>query len=353
MMGNIRRVLSGALASSLAGILLATPWACAQAQGTTAPLTKVRVSLDWLFQGPAALFLCGVSKGYFRDEGLDVQIDAGNGGPGVVNRLASDTEDLGLADSGSLVEFLGNNPGAGVKGVFVLYDATPAVVVSLKGSGISKPKDLEGKVIGAPVFDAARKAFPVFAQANGLDMGRITWKTMDPSLRETMLVRHDVDAITGFLYSNYFSLLERGAKESDITYMKYSDYGATLYGSFVMANPKFLAAHPAAIRGFIRGMLKSVREVVQDPEGSIRYVAQRDPLINAPMETRRLKMAIDVVVKTPDTVANGLGAVDGPRLARATAAMAAALNLKNVPSTDAMFDGSFLPPMPERMIFKP
>ena len=65
------------------------------AQAQTTPL---KFQLDWRFEGPSALFLVPVAKGYFKDAKLDVTVDAGNGSGGAVNRVASGTYDLGFAD---------------------------------------------------------------------------------------------------------------------------------------------------------------------------------------------------------------------------------------------------------------
>ena len=125
---------------------------------------KVRFQLDWRFEGPSALFLLPAAKGYFKAAQLDVTIDAGNGSGGTVTRVASGTYDLGFADMAALMEFHANNPDAPNKPVAVMmvYNNTPAAVMALKKSGIKSPKDLSGKKLGAPVFDAGRKAFPVF-----------------------------------------------------------------------------------------------------------------------------------------------------------------------------------------------
>jgi NitT/TauT family transport system substrate-binding protein len=58
------------------------------------------------------------------------------------------------------------------------------------------------------VFDAGRRGFPIFAKANGVS--GVQWTSMDPPLRETMLVRGDVDAITGFTFTSLLNL-ERAA----------------------------------------------------------------------------------------------------------------------------------------------
>ena len=151
-----RRAGLAALATALAGA-----WLPAQAQETT-----IKFQLDWRFEGPAALFLMPVAKGYFKAEGLNVTVDAGNGSGGTVTRVASGTYDMGFADLAALMEFHANNPTAPNKPVAVMmvYNNTPAAVLALKKSGIKTPADLSGKKLGAPVFDAGRKAFPIFAQ---------------------------------------------------------------------------------------------------------------------------------------------------------------------------------------------
>ncbi|MBL8346923.1 MAG: ABC transporter substrate-binding protein, partial [Rubrivivax sp.] len=166
------------------------------AAGPVLAQTPIKFQLDWRFEGPAALFLASSAKGYYQAAGLDVTIDAGNGSGGTVTRVASGTYDMGFADLAALMEFHANNPDAPNKPVAVLmvYNNTPAAVLALKKSGIKTPADLNGKKLGAPGFDAGRKAFPLVAKANNLS--GVQWTSMDPPLRETMLVRGDIEAIT-------------------------------------------------------------------------------------------------------------------------------------------------------------
>ena len=156
-----RLVLAAAVAAWLAALL--QPMAVRAQQEMS-----IKFQLDWRFEGPAALFLAPLAKGYFKAEKLNVQIDAGNGSGGTVTRVASGTYDMGFADLAALMEFHANNPAAPNKPVAVMmvYNNTPAAVLTLKKTGITKPADLSGKKLGAPVFDAGRKAWPIFAKVN-------------------------------------------------------------------------------------------------------------------------------------------------------------------------------------------
>jgi NitT/TauT family transport system substrate-binding protein len=152
--------------SLLGAVLVASMATLAGTGPASAQDTKIAFQLDWRFEGPAALFLLPKAKGYFAQEKLDVTIDAGNGSGNAVNRVASGTYQMGFADVAALIEFIGNNPTAPNKPVAVMmvYDSTPAAVFSLKKSGIKAPADLQGKKMGAPVFDAGRRAFPDLRQ---------------------------------------------------------------------------------------------------------------------------------------------------------------------------------------------
>ncbi|OBS30390.1 ABC transporter, substrate-binding protein, aliphatic sulfonates family [Tepidimonas fonticaldi] len=317
--------------------------AAATASTAHAQNKPVKFQLDWRFEGPAALFLHPASKGYFRDAGLDVSIDAGNGSAGTVTRVASGTYDMGLADMAALMEFHANNPDAPNKPVAVMmvYNNTPAAVLALKKSGIRAPKDLSGKKLGAPVFDAGRKAWPIFEKANGV--GPVTWTSMDPPLRETMLVRGDIDAITGFSFTSLLNLEARGVKTDEIVVMPYAQYGVKLYGNAIIAHPRLLRENPNAVRAFLAAFAKGAGEVMANPAQGIQAVKERDGIINTDLELRRLRLAIDSVVASPDARAEGFGRVNAGRLALMASQISDAYQTKTRVDVSKVWDGSFLP----------
>jgi NitT/TauT family transport system substrate-binding protein len=331
-----------------AGALLATI-APASAQG----LTPIKFQLDWRFEGPAALFLQPVAKGYFRDAKLDVSVDAGTGSGAAVQRVATGTYDMGFADLAALMEFHANNPDAPNKPVAVMmvYNNTPAAVMALKKSGIKSPADLNGKKLGAPVFDAGRRGFPIFQKANNI--ANVSWVSMDPPLRETMLARGDLDAITGFSFTSLLNLEARGVKLQDVVTLPYADHGVKLYGNVIIASAKLVKENPAAIRSFLSAFTKGAKEVMANPDASIEYVKQRDGIISTDLEKRRLRMAIDAVIASPDARAEGFGQVNPGRLSLMASQVSDAFNTKTRVKPDEVWNGSFLPAKAELNILPP
>ncbi|MEY4907459.1 MAG: hypothetical protein RL260_1177 [Pseudomonadota bacterium] len=340
----IRRTMLVLASASLLGTL---PLA-AQAEDT-----PIKFQLDWRFEGPAALFQVPASKGFFKDEKLNVTVDAGNGSGGAVTRVASGTYDMGFADLAALMEFHANNPTAPNKPVAVMmvYNNTPAAVLALKKSGIKTPSDLNGKKLGAPVFDAGRKAWPIFAKANGIS--NVAWTAMDPPLRETMLVRGDIDAITGFSFTSLLNLEARGVKAEDVVVLPYPQFGVKLYGNAIIASEEFVKKNPEAIKAFLRAFTKGVKAVIADPVGAVETVKARDGIINSELELRRLKLALDASVLTPDAKAETFGDVKGPRLSLMASQVSDAFGTKERVKSEAIWNGSFLPSAAERNIFAP
>jgi NitT/TauT family transport system substrate-binding protein len=343
---------SSRITRTLFGIVAAALFSLA-AGPAAAQDTRVRFQLDWRFEGPAALFLVPRAKGYFQQEKLDVTIDAGNGSGGTVTRVASGTYDMGFADLAALMEFWGNNPTAPNKPVAVMmvYNNTPAAVFALKKSGIKTPADLAGKKLGAPVFDAGRRAFPIFAKANGIDPGRVAWTTMEPPLRETMLARGDVDAITGFHFTSLLNLNARGVKDEDIVVLPYAQHGVKLYGNVIIASEEFLKRNPEAVTRFLRAFTRGVKDVIADPKAAVQYVKERDGIIDTGLETRRLMLALQNSVVTADARAEGFGDVSGPRLSLMVSQVNDVFGLKERILPDRIFTSAHLPSQAERNIF--
>jgi NitT/TauT family transport system substrate-binding protein len=343
----IRRLLAATAAALCLG--LASTAAFAQ----TAPV-KIRFALDWRFEGPSALFLLPLAKGYFAQEGLDVSIDAGAGSGATVNRLASGAYDMGFADMGAMIEFIANSQDTASKkmqAVYLVYEQAPITVFSLKKSNITKPSDLEGKTMGAPVFDPGRKLFSLFTQANKLDNAKMTWKTMDPALRETMLIKGEVDAITGFYFTSLMNLNARGIKDDEVAAMQYVDYGVKMYGNAIIASQALIDANPKAVAGFLRAFTRGAKEVIADPDAAIKYVKDREPLIDVEVEKRRLRLALQISIATPNARANGIGSVEKASVDGMVRQIVTAFGLKQSPNPDLMFNAGFMPPKPERLIF--
>lgn len=322
------------------------------AAGTAAADTAVKFALDWKFEGPSAPYFVAIDKGYYKAEGLDVTVDSGPGSVAGIARVAAGTYPLGFFDINSLVKFLDQNPGKAVKAVLMVYDRPPFAIVTTAKTGITKPKDLEGRKLGAPAPDGAFAQWKAFVKENGVDASKVTIENVGFPVREPMLASGQVDAITGFSFSSYFNLAQKGVKPEDIKVMLMADYGLVLYGNAVMVNPEFAAANPDVVAKFVRATIKGVQDTVKDPDAAIESVMKRNETADKAIELARLKMALKDNIATPWVMANGFGGVDPARLAASIDQIAVTYDFTVRPKAEDVFTAQYLPPAAERMLGK-
>ncbi len=339
---NVLRQIFAGLAIAVLSISLAAP-AAAQ--------TNVRFSLDWNFEGPAAPFLIALDNGYFAEEGLNVTIDTAPGSLEPINRVASGTYDMGFGDINSLIKFRDANPDVDLRAVYMVYNKPAFSIVGRKSLGVSEPKDLENKTLGAPAPDGAYAQWPIFVEANDIDATTVTIENIGFPMREPMLATGDVDAITGFSFSAFINLKRAGVAEDDITVMLMADHGVELYGNAIFVSQTFAEANPDAVRGFLAAFTRGMKETIADPAGGAAVVVRHNQVADLASETERLEIALRDNMVTDEVREHGLGAIDEDRLATAIEQIALTYEFQNeAPEPGDIFDASYLPPEEERQI---
>lgn len=330
--------------------LLAALSAAALAVQAQEPL-RVKFTLDWLIDGQQAPFFLTQARGYFTQQGVNVTIDAGAGSAAAVQRVASRAYDMGYGDTSALIEHLSKNPDPAVRvhAVYLTQDATPAGIMTLKKNNISSPKDLAGKTIGGPVFDAARKLFPVFAKAQGIDPASVKWQSLQPGLNLTQLVRGQIDAASGFPTFEFNRYEAVGLKPEELVMFNFKDYGVKIYGNAILVNARFMQESPKAVAAFLRAYNRGLKEAIADPEAAVEIVRQREPTLNAADEVKRLRAVINVIA-TQHARASGLSEPDKARVQHQAEDVAHALGLERIPDAEQIFNPAFLPPRAERML---
>lgn len=331
--------------------LTAVAVSAALAAGPAAAQTPVKFSLDWNFEGPAAPFLIALDKGYFAEEGLEVTIDTAPGSLEPINRVASGTYDMGFGDINSLIKFRDANPDIGMTAVYMVYNKPAFSVVGRKSLGVTAPKDLEGKTLGAPAPDGAYAQWPIFVEANGIDASTVTIENVGFPVREPMLASGEVDAITGFSFSSFINLKRAGVPEDDIVVLLMADHGVDLYGNAIFVSDAFAEANPDAVKGFLAAFTKGLKEAAADPAAGATIIVSYNAVADVDAETERLGIALRDNILTDEVKSNGFGAIDEVRLAKAIEQIGLTYEFQNAPPAPGdIFDTSFLPPAEDRAV---
>jgi NitT/TauT family transport system substrate-binding protein len=328
--------------------LLAALLSAAAFSASAQPLTKIRFTNDWRFEGHTSYLHMAKAKGYYEQEGLDVQIDSGTGSTVAIQRIASGAYELGYGDMSALIEFMGNNPGPLLmQAVYMKYDQLPLVYTTLRKANIQSIADFRGKQIAAGTFEVTRKLWPIVARAAKIDPASVSFVTVDPTLRVNAVIKGDAQICGGFL-SVAMDWNQRGVKTEEITIHNPVDLGVKLYGNALFASMKLIAENPKAVAGFVRATNRAMKEGLADPAASVKYLKQRDALIEEAVETRRFILMAPSMI-TDYTRTNGLGGVDPQVLARQVDEVSSTFGAKVKPDASQLFNASFLPPRADRI----
>ena len=178
---------------------------CLFAPGTPAKAEEaVKVSLNAPFDGSNAAFFLADERGYYAAEGIKPAFDPSGGSGEAVTRIGSGTYDFGFGDINVLLDFNAKNPANAGKAVYMLYYRSPLSIGSFAKAGINKPSDLPGKKLGGSLGDGAYKLWPAYTSVTGIKPDSVTWSYGDLRLRESMLLKGDVDGILGFDSTDVF-----------------------------------------------------------------------------------------------------------------------------------------------------
>jgi NitT/TauT family transport system substrate-binding protein len=267
-----------------------------------------------------------------------------------ITRVATGGYDMALADINALIRYRDQHPSPPVKAVFVVFNKPPYAVVARKSRGITEPKQLEGKRLGAPPAGSTFAQWPLFAKLNGIDVSKVAIENIGIPVRAPMLAAGQIDAALGYSFRVYIDLKDRGVPVDDIVLMEMANYGLKLYGTAIIVNPKFATEKPEAVRAFLHAFLKGLKETIRHPVEAVDSIARRDDAAKREVELERLRMAIRDNVITPEVRANGLGGVETSRLDESIDQIGLVYTFKAKPKANDIFDASFLPPADERRV---
>jgi NitT/TauT family transport system substrate-binding protein len=336
-----RRALAAA-----AVLALISPIAAFVARAPAAEVTKLKMVLNWKYQGPQGWFFLADDRGYFKAAGLDVTMDQGNGSGAPIPLVASGTYNVGFGDVNALIEFAAKKPEEAPIAVYMMYNRPPFTIAVRADSPIKTPKDLEGKTLGGAAGDGALKLFPAFCKITKIDCSTIKITNMQPSLREQMLMQGQVDGVFGYVNTIRFSAKLMGVDpEKQIRWINYGDYGMDLYSNAIIVPKKLAKDNPAAVRGLIAAINHGLEDTLKDPDAAVAAVAKREPLINTKVERERLDATLADEMNHPEIAKIGLGNVDTDRLKRSIDILVEADSLPRTPSVDEIFTPAFLPPV--------
>lgn len=237
--------------------------------GTVQALEKVDFILNWIAGGDHAPYYYAKKMGLYEKAGIDLNIEQGKGSSMSSKRTGVGKNPIGLADLGTALVAKGK--GADLVAVLNVYANSPYGMYWLKSSGIKGPKDLAGRKIGNPPWDAARQMWPALAKAVGMDPKSVTWVNVQPNAKLSALKAGAIDATTSFYNIHHIFQRELG---DDMGFFPWKKYGINPYGNSIIVNGKYLKSNRDTVAAFVKVTQKAFYTCVVKPEPCIRALVE-------------------------------------------------------------------------------
>jgi NitT/TauT family transport system substrate-binding protein len=246
---------------------------------------------------PAAGFNAGFElaskKGFYKDAGLDVKIEPGNGSQITAQLIAAGKVDIGFADSAPVMKLIAQ--GAKIKILATILQGNPNQLTALKKTGINSVADIKGRAVAMPNGGSQVAMFPLILAANGLQESDVKLVNMPPDSMVASLIQGQVDAILGSVDYFAIQLKKVGAETTNFPFI---DNGAPTVSTSIVASESFLAAHPDIAKAFVAASLKGWYGAIDDPTAAVAALTEMFPdasaeLAPAQLEATKLLMCVN------------------------------------------------------------
>lgn len=269
---------------------------------------KITFTLNWVAGGDHAPYFYAQKMGWYKDAGLDIDIETGRGSAASAQKVGAGSSQLGLSDMAGVLLFRGK--GADLVGIMNIYANSPQGLYWLKSSGIKSIKDLAGKKIGNPAGDGARTMWPALAKANGIDPNSVTWVNIDANAKLSALKAKTIDATTSFYNLHHVFTRELG---DDMGFQAWKDVGVNPYGNSIIANGAWLAANKDKADKFVKITQKAFAECAKNPEPCVNALVEANGALRK--DNEMVNWALVTVLMSDDTSRNvALGWHDDKRM---------------------------------------
>jgi NitT/TauT family transport system substrate-binding protein len=326
-----------ARAALVCGLACSFLVACTLIASAQTALEQATLRLDWLASGYHVPFFLALERGYYREQGIDLQIFDGKGSTTTVQVVASGTDTFGAANLSTMA--LGAARGMPLVAVAGLIQKSPDSIISLAEAGIREPKDIEGKRGGFVPTSASDRIFPAFAKAAGIDQQKIRKLQIESSTRYSILLQGNADFVIGWSFTDAYKI---GRQKPIAAPILFADRGVNMLGIGVVVSKDTLTKRSLLVKGFLAAAVKGVEETLRSPDAAVdatmkaRPGADRDALLEAAGK-------LGSFVRTASSAAQPIGWMAREDWEESKRILVNYLDMSDAVSMESLYTNSFLP----------
>jgi NitT/TauT family transport system substrate-binding protein len=234
---------------------------------------KVVLLLNWYVYSEHAPFFLGKERGYFDQEGIDLDIQEGRGSGVTVQAVAAGTATFGYADVATMIKAA--SKGAPVIAVGVALQTSPMSAMGFADKNIRKPEDIKGKTVAVTPGDSMSQVWPLFLKKTGLKDSDFKTVSGDAQTKLNAVMNGQADLLLGYVMDQAIKLQD--ATHKDIYPIRFADYGVNMVSSGIIVQKDYLKAHPDVVKRFLRAATRSLEEAAKNPDAAVDAMLKANP----------------------------------------------------------------------------
>ena len=257
------------------------------------PLETVDVILDWYPNALYSFIYVAMEKGYFEEEGIKVNIHFPANASDPLALTAAKKADIGFYFLHHLVMARANE-NIPVKAIGVVVKKPLTVVMSLKENNITRPRDLEGKLVGYSGGPLTEGTLQTMVSQDGGDPSKVEVLDIGFELL-TGMITEKVDATIGGLINHEVPvMIEKGF---DVNYFYPSEYGVPdYYENLLVANEELIEQRKDVYTKFLKACVKGAKDMKENPEGSLDILLANQATEQFPLSRSVEKQSTDILL---------------------------------------------------------
>jgi putative hydroxymethylpyrimidine transport system substrate-binding protein len=263
--------------------------------GTATAADKVSCMLDWFPNPDHAPLYVASARGFFAEEGLDIDIMVPADPNDPLKLVAAGKVDFAISYQPSVIT--ARSQGLPVVSIGALVQHPLSSILYLKSSGLKTPADLKGKRIGYSVEPLYRVLFEAVAEKAGLKTSDYEIYRVGFNLAPSLL-SGKVDAVVG-AFRNYEAIqIELEGKEVGIFPLE--EYGIPdFYELVIITHPTKIKAHPQRVRAFMRALTRGIHKTIDDPRASLETFLKLHPDLRDELNRRAFQATLPFFKGSP------------------------------------------------------
>jgi NitT/TauT family transport system substrate-binding protein len=234
---------------------------------------KVVLLLNWYTYSEHAPFYLGKARGYFDQEGIDLDIQEGRGSGVTVQAVAAGTAAFGYADVPTMIKAA--SKGAPVIAVGVALQTSPMSVMGFADKNIRKPEDIKGKTVAVTPGDSMSQIWPLFLQKTGLKQSDFKTVAGDAQTKLNAVINGRADLLLGYVMDQAIKLQD--AVHKPVYAIRFADYGVNMVSSGIIVQKDYLKAHEDLVKRFLRAATRSMEDAAKDPAAAVDAMLKANP----------------------------------------------------------------------------